>query len=110
MKYMNAGMIVLFVIAAALQYGRADPIIWIAVYGVAALLCLLFAMGKFPVIPGSVFAAGCLVACLVMLWKFVTADPLLRDEVFDEAAGLFIVFLWISTLSWAHLREQSSLT
>lgn len=110
MKYMNAGMILLFVVAAAIQYRHPTPMIWIAVYGVSALLCVLFAMGKFPVIPGSVFAAGCLIACLVILWKFFTTDPFFREEVLNQAAGLFIVFLWVSTLAWAQLRDQSTLT
>jgi len=110
MKYMNAGMIVLFVVAAAMQYDDPNPMIWIAAYGVAALLCVLFAISRFPVVIGSVFAAVCLVGCLATVWKFITTDPVLRDEVFNEAAGLFVVFLWISTLAWFQLRNHSTLT
>jgi Transmembrane family 220, helix len=110
MKYMNAGMILLFVLAAALQYTDADPMIWIAVYGISALLCLLYAIGKFPMVAGSVFAACCLIASLALFWKFLTTDPVFRDEFLHGAAGLFMVFLWISSLAWSKQRDHSALT
>jgi hypothetical protein len=110
MKYMNAGMILLFVVAGALQYSDSDPIIWITVYGAAALLCVAFAVGRFPTIVGSVFAAGSLVVSLVFVWKLLATDALDKSELFNEAAGLFIVFLWISTLAWTQQRDQSAIT
>lgn len=110
MKYMNAGMILLFVVAAALQYDDGNPLLWIAVYGAAALLCVMFGIGKFPAIAGSVFAAACLIGCLVMFWKLLMTDPVFKDEVFNEAAGLFIVFLWISTLAWMQHRDRPAIT
>lgn len=110
MKYMNASMVLLFVLAAALQYNDANPMIWIAVYGVSSLLCVMFAIGKFPTVVGSLFAAGCLVASLVLFWKLLITDPAFKDELFNEAAGLFIVFLWISTLSWMQRRDRPAIT
>lgn len=39
MKILNIFCIILFVVAAALQYNDPDPYIWIAIYLYAALLC-----------------------------------------------------------------------
>lgn len=110
MKYLNAVMVLLFVVAAALQYDNVDPLIWIAIYGLSAVLCVLFAIGKFPTVAASVFAAACLVGSLVMFWDLLTADPIFGGEVFRKAAGLFIVFLWISTLAWSTLQDRSAVT
>lgn len=107
---MNAAMILLFVLAAALQYNGDNPMIWIAVYGAAAILCVLFATGKFPSIVASVFAAGCLIFSLVLFWRLLTSDYLSKQAVFSQAAGLFVAFLWISTLAWTQQRERSSIT
>ncbi|HEY5565171.1 MAG TPA: transmembrane 220 family protein [Rhodothermia bacterium] len=110
MRHMNAGMILLFIVAAALQYNEANPLLWIAIYGAAAVLCVMFAIGKFPAILASVFAAGCLVGSLTILWKLLMTDPIFRDEVFNEAASLFIAFLWISTLAWFQHRDRPAIT
>lgn len=110
MKYMNAGMILLFVLAAALQYKGGNPMLWIAVYGASAMLCVMFAIGKFPTIAASVFAAACLVGSLIIVWQMVVTDPVFRDEVFNKAAGLFVVFLWISTLAWTQHRDKPAIT
>lgn len=110
MKYLNAVMILLFVVAAAVQYNDSDPMLWIAIYGAAAFLCVLFAIGKFPTMLASVFSTCCLVGSLVLGWQLLTTDPVYPEEVFNEAAGLFVVFLWIFTMAWTRVRERSSIT
>jgi len=110
MKYMNAAMILLFVVAAALQYDGANPLVWVAVYGAASILCVMFATGNFPTLIASIFAAGCLIFSLVHFWRLLTAVDVFERDLFKQSAGLFIVFLWISTLAWTQQRDHSSVT
>ena len=41
MKVFNIIFIVLFIVAAVLQYNDPDPYLWIPIYGYAAILCFL---------------------------------------------------------------------
>jgi hypothetical protein len=58
-------MAALFLFAAAVQYNDPDPLRWMAVYGLAALACVLSLARRLPrVVPvlvglGAVAWAGC---------------------------------------------------
>ena len=110
MKYINLTMVLLFVIAAALQYNDPDPLVCIGMYGLAAMFCVMFAIDKFPLIPAAAFAAACLIGGVVLLWSVFTGDPATQAELFNESCGLLLVFLWISTLGWTKYRVESTLT
>lgn len=48
MKIFNYLFFVLFTISAVLQYNDPDPLLWIAIYGFAALICLQNAISRAP--------------------------------------------------------------
>ena len=47
MKILNVFFAVIFVVSAGLQYNDPDPLVWIAIYLYAAILCFFAARGKY---------------------------------------------------------------
>lgn len=47
MKVLNIFLGAVFVLFAALQYNDVDPIIWVPIYGFAALVCFMAAAGRY---------------------------------------------------------------
>ncbi|NJW55053.1 transmembrane 220 family protein, partial [Salinimicrobium oceani] len=41
MKFINAFFVIIFSISAVIQYNDPDPLLWMAVYGYGAIVCLL---------------------------------------------------------------------
>jgi hypothetical protein len=118
----NIAMLVLFVAAAGLQYNDPDPLVWMAIYGLAATACGLYAAHRLA----WSFAASVSVAALVWAATFAprvlgTALPgdLVRSmeaetpqiEESREALGLLIVAAWMTALAVrARRAQQASLT
>jgi hypothetical protein len=106
----NGLMMVVFLCAAALQYNDPDPVRWMAIYGLAALVCGLSLAGRLPrpapilvglaalvwaatIVPGVVgrVSVGDLFESLAMKSQFV--------EEAREMGGLLIVTGWMVLLS-----------
>ncbi len=109
-------MTALFVVSAAVQWNDPDPVYWIALYGVAALLAARAAKGQLPLVPNAaafaVFAALALRALPDLLggredafthWQMLAA----RDVVAREAGGLLICALWSGLQTALALRARS---
>lgn len=73
--WINRGVGLLFLVAAALQYNDPDPLRWILVWGAASAACWLFPRGR----PSwALPALVALVATLWMLWLAPQALPHFR--------------------------------
>ena len=112
MKVANYVMIAVFLMCVVVQYNDPDPIRWMAIYGAAALCCILFASGKLPrVLP-------LIVAAIALVWA-ATIPPSFWNkhvpmgEVFSmihmihpgveearEMGGLLIVVAWMLVLAF----------
>ena len=55
-----------FILSAAVQWNDPDPLAWIALYGIAAVLAGAGAMGRLPVAPN--LGAAALFVLLTLLW------------------------------------------
>jgi transmembrane protein TMEM220 len=111
----------MFLAFAAVQYNDPDPVQWMAVYGVAAVLSLLTAFGVrypwlLPVLHGLV-AAVWAVAILTGLWgkhvdfSQVFATIRMVDSSVEETRedlGLLIVVVWMMALAWYGRRRAVS--
>ncbi|HEY2934380.1 MAG TPA: transmembrane 220 family protein [Acidobacteriota bacterium] len=110
-KALNIVMIVLLLISVGLQYNDPDPIRWMSIYGVAAILSIAEGkLGKIGVI------APVVVAVVALLWAAIIAhgmkasvttpelfrrmDPN-RPEIEEgrEIGGLLIVAAWMVVLA-----------
>jgi hypothetical protein len=116
-KVANVAMLVLFLVAAGLQYNDPDPMVWIGMYGLAAVASGLYAAQRLA----WSFAASVGVAALVWAATFAprvlgTASPgdLVRSmkaetpqvEESREALGLLIVAAWMAALAVRARRAQ----
>jgi hypothetical protein len=103
-------MAVLFGIAAALQYNDPDPIRWMAIYGLAALACLLALAGRLPRV------AAVAIGLAALAWAATLAPGVvgkvsigelfesyaMKSEPVEEAremGGLLIVAAWMAVLA-----------
>jgi hypothetical protein len=102
-------MAALFTFAAAVQYNDPDPLRWMAVYGLAAVACVLAVTGRLPRLLPGLLGLGAL------LWAGTLAPGVvgrvsvgelfqsygMRSETVEEGremGGLLIVTAWMGAL------------
>ena len=100
-------MMGLFALAAVVQINDPDPLQWIAVYAGAMAMCALFAMDEMSPTLGFVFSGACLIGSLVLFMRALERTAWQWDEGVNEPVGLFVIFLWISTLAWLSWKGDS---
>ena len=106
---LNYLLLALFVFSVAVQYNDPDPLVWMTIYGLAALACVVAL--KRPaqwVWPGvlCLSALGWAATILPRVWGRVRAGELfaawemkdLRVEEAREFGGLLIVAAWMLVL------------
>jgi hypothetical protein len=119
-RALNAGMALLFLFAAVVQYNDPDPLRWVAIYG-AACLASIMAAARRPLHPAVVagIAAVALVWSLAIMfqgqggaayrhmfdaWEMTAADV----EEARESVGLLIVAAWMTALAVRRPRRWGS--
>lgn len=100
-------MVILFLIAAALQFNDPDPIVWISVYGAASLITFLFLLQKinwYVIATASVFSlvASIFIGVDAMQEAGLITSSLdsfkmhnMAEEKAREAIGLIIIAIWM---------------
>ncbi len=68
MKIVNVFFLVLFVVAAGLQYNDPDPYAWVPIYLYAAWLCFLALRKKFPALLYFIGIAACSVFAVFLFF------------------------------------------
>lgn len=111
MSALNPIFLILFLVAAGLQYNDDDRWLWIAFYAAAALLCLLAQRRALPPTVGLVAGLG------TALWSATIASRVFGKQSWldsmegREALGTAIVALWMIALGlWARRRARHWLT
>ncbi len=105
----NYGMILLFFLAAGLQYNDPDAGLWMMTYGIAGLACIVWRWNPVSYYWYLAIGSICLVWALSLLIFHV--DQLSWDGMFDsiqmknqsveiirEAGGLLVIALWMGIL------------
>lgn len=104
---------VLFVWAGILQYNDPDALLWYAIYGVAALACLLYYFKRFHPLLGLILGLIYL-AETVMVWPEkwegfeIGAGEIENIERAREAGGLLLAGLFMLYLGWSAYRNMRS--
>lgn len=109
----------IFLLSAAVQYNDQDPLLWILVYGGAAIICLLWNLDRLhwavPAVAGlAVFIWSA--SLFPGFWGLVTFSDLFASvgmksqlvEEAREAVGLLIIFFWMLVLSILSFRMSRS--
>ena len=118
MRILNVAMLILFTVAAVVQYDDPDPYLWMAIYGIGALCCLLYLLGSLPSFLSGLVAAGCLISGLYLLALILFGPNLFFDTTGTEMMGLMeetremMGFLitggWTAFLTWRVGRESAT--
>lgn len=107
MRAVAAVMFLVFALAAFVQWNDPDPLRWIALYALAALLSLAAAAGRFWLWPSVAALALYLVGVLSLLAALAEARASaitswkmrdVSDEEAREALGLAICAAWMVVL------------
>lgn len=117
--FVNYFFLLIFLLCVAVQYNDPDPLQWMAIYGAAALCCILFAVRKLPYyVAAAVGLAAFVWACLIL--PEVWGRPVPMNEVFAtihmlspgveelrEMGGLLIVSFWMLVLFLKSKRGEN---
>ena len=108
----------LFVLSAAVQYNDPDPVRWMLLYGAAAVVSLLVALGR------ATWTMAAAVALVALIWAATLAPAVLgtvgmgelvqawemkdtRIEEGREMYGLLIVAAWMGVLAVIERRRRT---
>ena len=106
MKIVSAGMALLFIAWAAFQYNDPDPFVWILVYGLAALVSVLYLIRRLPVAFPAILGIICLGWGVYLSTRIEYVSPLIQIEEWREMMGLLIITAWMGLLTWFVLRTK----
>ncbi len=108
-RILNYGFILIFALAAAVQYNDKDPLFWIFVYGVACMLSLLFVFNKVHKLVLISLAVICGIWAMFIIpeltlngFKHMFGDLEMMQSGVEETReflGLLIICGWMITLS-----------
>lgn len=118
LKYINYVVIIVFAIAAIVQYNDVEAVRWMLIYGAATVLSILFAMKRLHWATATALAIICLIWAL-----FITPELTLSGfrHMFDEVrmiqtgveaarefSGLILIAAWMSVLTYSIRKEKKS--
>ena len=104
-------MMAVFILALAVQYNDPDSIIWMVVYGLAAIVCCLASMNQLHWMLPAAISVSVLTWGIILVMKiegrisffdlFLSSWSMKSHtvELMREVGGLIIVLFWMITLS-----------
>lgn len=98
MRIANAIMLILFLFWAGFQYNDPDGLLWMAVYGAAAIECILYFMGRLPRFLALSYGGLCAVWAVVLAIAVAVDGEFFFEERGREAMGLAICAIWTAFL------------
>lgn len=115
--YLSYLMFAIFIFGAIVQYNDPDPLLWIGVYGVAALLTWFFIIDRLNWRVPAVAAAALILWAAFLLpevWGIVSIPDLfdawemknMAIETAREAGGILIIAVWLLVLGWYTFKKS----
>ena len=98
MRIANAIMLILFLFWAGFQYNDADGLLWMAVYGAAAIECILYFMGRVPRFLAFSYGGLCAAWAIVLGVAIAIDGEFFFEERGREMLGLIICAVWTAFL------------
>jgi len=115
-QVLNAIMLLLFATAAVVQYNDPDPALWMTVYGIGAVCCALYAVGRLPLLLSRSVAILCLLGALFRLGEILFGPITFIDatgqammglvEETREMLGFLLTATWTGLLTWQEQRRS----
>ncbi|MFO0688155.1 MAG: transmembrane 220 family protein [Myxococcota bacterium] len=115
MRWLDGLFFLLFLVAVVVQYNDPDPALWMAGYGVAAVLSLAGFFGRFPILP-NLLAGLAFGLWFLSLAATLPGAPLEAFTSFKmtaasheeprEAIGLLLAAVWTLALAARGRRRE----
>jgi hypothetical protein len=113
----NYFMLLVFLLCMVVQYNDPDSLIWMTMYGLAAITCVLSIRDKIhfsiSIFIGFVGIVWALTLLPDVISSYSTTDNLFTWKMNDlgvekvrEIGGLFIIILWMSILTLSNYLNQ----
>lgn len=87
-----------FFLCAIVQYNDPDPLLWMMVYTVAALACVLFHLKRLPLAAAGGLGALVFLLGVYLTYRVISMHQFFFDEEGREMMGSFLVTLWMVVL------------
>ncbi len=113
----NGLMFILFVWAAVVQYNDPDPVLWMAIYGAAALCCALYVAGRLPMRLAAALSGLYVLGAVYLMLRVLGPGSFFDDtgremmglmEESREMLGLWIMAVWTGFLAWRVHRQTAA--
>lgn len=110
-KVADVVLLLAFLFSIVVQFNDPDPLIWVAIYGLAAVACVLRLLGRghwgFPAGVGAVAVLWAVTLAPHVLGRVPFLDMFAAFEMKDlgveesrEMYGLLIIAVWMGVLAW----------
>ena len=97
---LNLAVAAFFALFAIVQYNDPDPMLWMILYSLAALACVLHHLKRLPPEAAAGYGVLVLVIGLYLAYRVVTQRQFFFDEEGREMMGSFLITIWMAVLWW----------
>ena len=104
-KVINLVVAAFFAYACVVQYNDPDPFLWMIIYGLTALACVLFHLDRLPASAAAGYGGLVLLMGLYLTYRVISQQQFFFDEEGREMMGAFLVTLWMALL-WRRASRQ----
>ena len=101
----NLAVAAFFAFFAIVQYNDPDPLLWMIVYALAALACVLHHLKHLPPEAAGGFGVLVLLLGLYLAYRVVSQRQFFFDEEGREMMGSFLIFIWMTVLWWRGKKQ-----
>ena len=95
---LNLVMAAFFALFAIVQYNDPDPMLWMIVYALAALACVLHHLKRLPPEAAAGYGGLVLLMGLYLAYRVISQRQFFFDEEGREMMGAFLVTIWMVVL------------
>jgi hypothetical protein len=106
-KALDLVMAALFLYAVAVQYNDPDPVVWVVIYGVAAIQSGVIAFRPLPTAIPAITALVALPWAGTLAVRVIGRQSLIDSEEGREMLGLLIVAAWMAFLAARARRART---
>ena len=103
---LNLVVAVFFALFVLVQYNDPDPLLWMVVYSVAALACVLYRLERLPPEAAAGYGVLALLLGLYLAYRVISQGQFIFDEEGREMMGSFLVAIWMGVLYWRGVQRQ----
>ncbi len=103
---LNLVVAVFFALFALVQYNDPDPLLWMVVYSVAVLACVLYHLERLPPEAAAGYGVLVLLLGLYLTYRVISQGQFFFDEEGREMMGSFLVAIWMAVLYRRGVQPQ----